>query len=314
MPRLMLGGTSRRAKAAFTLVEVLVTLLIMGIIGTALTRVMVKQQQAYRDSAKEADMAREIRITSSLLPSELRSTSSSGGDVLEMDEDKVTFLANIGSSFVCAKIGNTHVILPPLQTAGVTTTNWYSQPVNGDTVFLYNDSLSKGAEDDVWARRDVQNVTSGSFGLCPGAPYTDPVLDAGKPRWRIGVGGTGIPDSVRIGAVVRFARPVRYQIYSASSGRWYVGYQEYLNGAWTAIEAVGGPYNRFLSGDANPSGLQFRYFDSTGVRLFNVVDRLRVSRVDVYLRANGGAAAVTERKGNTLRDSVMMRIAVRNFK
>jgi prepilin-type N-terminal cleavage/methylation domain-containing protein len=310
----MLGGTPRRAQAAFTLVEVLVTLLILGIIGTALTRVMVKQQQAYRDSAKEADMAREIRLTSSLLPSELRSTSSSGGDVLEMDEDKVTFLANIGSSIVCAKVSNTHVVLPPLNTAGITTTNWYSQPSVGDSVMLYNDSLSAGSEDDVWTRRPINSFTSGVFGLCPGAPYTDPVLDASKQRFMVGIGAAGTPDSVKVGAVVRFARPVRYSIYAASSGRWYVGYQEYLNGAWTAIEAVGGPYNRFLPGDANPSGLQFRYFDSTGVRLFNVADRLSVSRVDVYLRANGGVAAVTERQPNLLRDSVMMRIAVRNFK
>ena len=314
MPRLKLGGTPRRAKAAFTLVEVLVTLLIMGIIGTALTRVMVKQQQAYRDSAKEADMSREIRLTSSLLPAELRSTSSSGGDVLEMDEDKVTFLANIGSSIVCAKVGNTHVVLPPLNTAGITTTNWYSQPSVGDSVMLYNDSLSAGSEDDVWTRRPINSFTWGMFGFCPGAPYTDPVLDAGKQRFMVGIGATGTPDSVKVGAVVRFARPVRYSIYAASSGRWYVGYQEYMNGAWTATEAVGGPYNRFLPGDANPSGLQFRYFDSTGVRLFNVADRLSVSRVDVYLRANGGMAAVTERKQNLLRDSVMMRIAVRNFK
>ena len=313
MPRLKLGGTPRRSKAAFTLVEVLVTLLILGIIGTALTRVMVKQQQAYRDSAKEADMAREIRLTSSLLPSELRSTSSSGGDILEMDEDKVTFLANIGSSVICNKNG-ANVVLPPLNTAGITTTNWYSEPTIGDTVFLYNDSLSAGSEDDVWTRRPIQSINSGLFGVCTGAPYTDPVLDAGKARWLVGIGGLGIPDSVKVGAVVRFARPVRYSIYAASSGRWYVGYQEYVNGAWTAIEAVGGPYNRFLPGDANPSGLQFRYFDSTGVRLFNVADRLSVSRVDVYLRANGGVAAVTERQPNVLRDSVMMRIAVRNFK
>jgi prepilin-type N-terminal cleavage/methylation domain-containing protein len=308
----MPAGMRRRANAGFSLVEVLVTMLILGIVGTALARVMLKQQHAYRDTKQEAAMQREIRLTSSLLPSELRSTSSSGGDILEMDEDKVTFLANIGSSFVCDKISNTQVVLPPLNTAGITTTNWYTTPVNGDSIFIYDDSLSKGSEDDVWARHDVTGVVPNPA-MCPGAPYTDPVLDVGKNRWMINVGGT-IPDSVKAGAVVRFGRPVRYSIYAAPSGKWYVGYQEYVNGSWTAIEAVGGPYNRFLSGDANPSGLQFRYFDSTGVRLTNVADRLSVSRVDVYLRANGGPAAAAERRPNLLQDSVMMRIAVRNFK
>jgi hypothetical protein len=36
--------------------------------------------------------------------------------------------------------------------------------------------------------------------------------------------------------------------------------------------------------------------------------------MDIYLRTNAGLAAVTERRPNDLRDSVMMRIAVRNFK
>jgi len=179
-------------------------------------------------------------------------------------------------------------------------------------MFLYSDSLLKGAEDDVWERREVANITTSA--QCPGAPFTDPILDAGKPRWMIGVGGAGVPDSVRIGAVVRFARPVRYSLYQEASGKWYVGYQEYLNGSWTQAEAVGGPYDRFQAGDYLPSGLQFRYYDSLGTRLTNVADRLSVSRIDVYLRTNAGLAAVTERRPNELRDSVMMRIAIRNFK
>lgn len=312
MPRLI-HGAPRRARGGFSIIEVLVTIMILGIVGAALTRVMVKQQQSYRDTSQEAAMRREIRLTSSMLPSELRAMSSSGEDIIEMDEDKLTFLANIGSSVICAKHSNTHVVLPPLQTAGVTMTNWYSQPTSGDSVFLYTDSLLKGAEDDAWERRDISSVTQWS-GDCLGLPYTDPVLDATKQRWRIGIGGLGTPDSVHVGSVVRFARPVRYSLYQAPSGKWYIGYQEHVSGSWTAIEAVGGPYRRFISGDANPSGLQFRYYDSLGTRLTNIADRTRVSRIDVFLRTDGGLAAVTERRPNNLLDSVMMRIAVRNFK
>ena len=310
MPRLI--QRARGTRAGFSIIEILITIMILGIVGAALTRVMVKQQQSYRDTSNEANMQRELRLTSSMLPADLRSMSSSGADVLEMAEDKVAFLATIGSGIVCAKVGNTHVIIPPLNTAALTTTNWYSQPMNGDTIFMYNDSLGKGSDDDVWTRRPVANITTSA--ACPGGPYTDPTADAGKPRWMIGVGGLGIPDSVRIGAVVRFARPVRYQIYQAPSGKWYVGYQEYVNGGWTAIEAVGGPYNRFQPGDVLPTGLQFRYFDSLGTRLTSFAQRLDVARIDVYLRTSAGLASVTERRPNTLKDSVMMRIAVRNFK
>ncbi|HEV8362368.1 MAG TPA: prepilin-type N-terminal cleavage/methylation domain-containing protein [Gemmatimonadaceae bacterium] len=313
MPRLMHTDARRRARAGFSLVESLITIMILGIVGVALTRVMVKQQQSYRDTSNQANMQREIRLTSSMLPAELRSMSSSGADIIEMGEDHVTFLANIGSGIICGKIGNTHIMLTPLLSANITTTNWYSQPVAGDTVFLYNDSLSTGAEDDVWERRPVANLTSNTTD-CPGAPYTDPVLDAGKYRWRIGVAGLGVPDSVRLGAVARFARPVRYSIYQETSGRWYIGYQEYVGGAWTTAEPVGGPYKRFIAGDANPSGLQFRYYDSLGTRLTSTAQALDVARIDAFLRTDAGLAAVTERRPRTLQDSVMMRIAVRNFK
>jgi hypothetical protein len=39
-----------------------------------------------------------------------------------------------------------------------------------------------------------------------------------------------------------------------------------------------------------------------------------VARVDVFLRTNAGASAITERHGNAVRDSILMRVAIRNFK
>jgi prepilin-type N-terminal cleavage/methylation domain-containing protein len=309
MPRLI-----RRtpARAGFTLSEVLVVLIILGIVGTAILRVLVKQQQSYQDTSKQADMQREIRLTSSFLPSDLRSMSSAGEDVIQMEEHSVTFLANIGSAIICDKTSNTHVVVPPLNAANVTTTNWYTQPQVGDSVFIYDDSIDTGSIDDMWARRSIQSISTNAA-LCPGLPYTDPAADNGKLRWRFGIGGN-VPDSARVGSVIRIARPMRYRIYQETSGKWYIGLEEYVSGSWSQIEAVGGPFNRFVPGDASKTGLQFRYFDSLGVRLTSVAQRTRVSRIDVYLRTDAGLASVTERRPNTVQDSVMMRIAVRNFK
>jgi len=312
MPRLT-SPSVRRSRSGFTLAEVMVTLLILGIVGGAIFKVLVKQQQSYSDTRKQADMQREIRLTSSYLPGDLRSLSSSGGDVLQMDEDKVSFLANIGSGIVCEKTSTTHFAVPPLNASDVTTTNWHSVPLPGDSVFLYDDSATTGSEDDLWQRRDVQTVDQNA-GYCPGLPYTDPVQDAGKLRFRFGVGGAGIPATVSLGSVVRFARPVRYRLYQETSRKWYVGFEQYVSGGWTAIEPVGGPFRPYAATDAGESGLQFRYFDSLGVRITSLADASRLSRVDVYLRTNAGLASVTERRPNDIRDSVMMRIAVRNFK
>jgi hypothetical protein len=60
--------------------------------------------------------------------------------------------------------------------------------------------------------------------------------------------------------------------------------------------------------------MQLRFYDSLGVRITNMANKTDVARVDVFLRTDAGASAITERKGNTLRDSVLMRVAIRNFK
>ena len=122
-----------------------------------------------------------------------------------------------------------------------------------------------------------------------------------------------LPDSVKVGAVVRFTRPVRYNLYQEASGSWYVGLSEYT-GSWGASSPLAGPFRAYGSGDNGNSGLQFRFYDSLGVRITNMANKKDVARVDMFLRTNAGIAAVTERHGAALADSVLMRVAIRNFK
>jgi hypothetical protein len=123
-----------------------------------------------------------------------------------------------------------------------------------------------------------------------------------------------LPDSIKPGSVVRFTRPVRYKLYQEGSGAWYLGLQEHRAGAWQAASPLAGPFRPFVAGDANPSGLQFRYYDTLGVRITNMTQTASVARVDVFLRTNAGASAITERQGRALRDSVLMRVGIRNYR
>lgn len=307
-----------RPRRGITLAELLIVMTLLGIVGTALVRTLTKQQQSYRDSARTATMRRELRLGGMMLPQDVRSISSSGGDVLEMDEDKFGFLGTYGSSVICARTATSFDILPT-NLVNHTLTTWTTPPKVGDTVFVYNDSLLAGAEDDVWQKLSITSLDPNTS-TCPGAPFADPVLDAPgtKPRLRVRVlsaTGGDISDSVKVGSVVRFTRPMRYQLFqSSTTGSWYLGYSEYSAGAWSSPEAVAGPYRQFIAGDGRPSGLQFRYYDSTGTRLTSIVNKLSVSRLDVYLRAAGGASAITERKGAQMTDSTLFRIALRNYK
>lgn len=168
-----------RPRHGLSLPELLVVLTLMGIIGTALTRTLVKQQQSYKDTVHTATMRRELRLGAMMLPQDVRSVSSAGGDVLEMAEQRFGFLGTFGSAVICARTGNTFDILPT-NLARHTLTTWTSPPLVGDTVFVYNDSLNAGAVDDVWQKLAIIGISQNTA-ACPGAPYADPVLDARPP-------------------------------------------------------------------------------------------------------------------------------------
>ena len=309
MPRLTRG----RDRRGMTLPEVLIAIIILAIVGTALTRVLVKQQQFYKDASATTVSKRELRLGASVLPSELRSISSSGGDILEMSESEITMRAYTGTSVICARTPNDEIWLPPANLDIHTLTSFVSEPQVNDTVFIYNENTEKGSEDDLWEQRYITAVGT-STAHCVGAPYTDATFDppGTKPRYHITL-DSDLPAEVLVGAVIRFSRPVRYKIYQEASGNWYLGLQQY-DGAWGAASPMAGPYRAFTAGDNGLTGLQFRYYDTLGTRITAMANRTDVARADVYLRTNAGTSAITERNGATLRDSVLMRVAIRNFK
>ena len=311
MPRQLMRTMA--ARRGMTLPEILVAILLLAIVGGGITRVMIKQQQFYKDASNTSKSKRELRLGATMLPSELRSVSSSGGDILTMGESQLVMHSYIGTSVICAKPATDEIWVPPLDLAHHTLTSFVSRPQVGDTVFLFNENDLKGAQDDLWEKRWII-ATDADPSTCLGPPYTDAALDAGKRRFWFRLNAP-VPDSVKVGAVVRFTRPVKYSIYQETSGKWYLGIQEYLSGSWGTTSPLSGPYKPFASGDNSGSGLQFRYFDSLGVRITDMNNKKTdVARVDVFLRTNAGASAITERKGNFLQDSILMRVAIRNFK
>lgn len=325
MPRLSqaMGSATGRSRRGFTLPELIVTMALLGIIGAAVVRTLTKQQQVYKDSSRTATMRRELRTSGMIMLQDFRSVSSAGGDALELDGRYFTFNGTYGSSVICQRsAGNANVFfIPPKNLVRHELTNWTMDPRIGDTIYVYNDSIGAGSEDDVWQKLVINDVAQNTS-ACAGAPFADPALDApgAKPRYRINAsepGGGNIGDSVKVGAVVRFTRPMKYELYqSSSTGNWFLGYSEAQSGAWTMPEAIAGPFRRFIAGDSVASGLQLRYYDSTGTRVTgnSPAERLRVSRVDVTLRAAGGNSSVTERRGALMTDSTLFRIGLRNYK
>jgi prepilin-type N-terminal cleavage/methylation domain-containing protein len=302
MPRLT------RARRGFSITELLVTLGILSVIGTIVANLMTGQQRFFQRTNEQMGMRRELRSAMSLIPADLRSISSSGGDLTAIGQDSVQFRAVIGASIICGKANASTMSLPPLDMARNTLTSWYSRPVPGDTVWVFNDSLSRGAEDDEWKPLRITSVED-RLAECNASPYIDATLDATKLRYRVSV-ASNMGDSVKVGSAVRFTRSTKYTLRQQTSGAWYIHRSQYLDGGWTNPVAVGGPYAPPSNGGG---GMRFAYFDSLGGPVTSLANSRSVSRIDLLLRARGQNSSGQFGTSSTVNsDSLAFRIALRN--
>lgn len=304
MPRL----NPRRPRHGFTLVELIVTLAILAIVGTLVVRVAMGQQRFHHLATEQMRMRRELRTTMQLVPADLRSISSVSGDVDTFSEEGLTFRAVIGSSLICALPTSTAIDLPPAALARTTLTHFASPPLPGDTVWLFDDSTSTGAEDDRWLPITVVGVTPRPS-ACAGSPFLDPALDAGKTGTRLEL-ERALPASIREGTGLRVTRRTRYQLEAQASGRWYLTRSELIDGAWTEAAPVSGPFTAPTPTPAD-RGVRFAYFDSVGLAVTN--DARRIARIDLRVRTTGSATSDRAAVGaTTTQDSIGFRIALRN--
>lgn len=301
----MTQAQARRIRRGYTLGELLVTMTLLGIVGTVVTRLMLGQQRFYHRQVEQSSVRRELRTTMSLLPSDLRALSSSGGDLTDFSASSITFRNMLGASVVCAKPNNTTMDLPPLNMARNTLTSWYTQPQIGDSIFAFNEGALRGAEDDTWTGLRITSIAP-SAALCPASVLLDPVLDVGKSRWRVTV-TPNIPATIDVGAAIRFERSTRYQLTTGASGKYYLSRSEYLGG-WTEATPISGPFDA----PGATGGIQFRFYDSTGVAVTAVANSRNVARIDLLLKATGASTSGNIGGGTAVKDSLALRVALRN--
>jgi prepilin-type N-terminal cleavage/methylation domain-containing protein len=290
----------RLTRYGFTMIELLVALVLLGLISAALYRVLVNNQRLYMAQTQRIDLSQNIRAAATILPAEFRELSASEGDIAAMTATRLDIRAMRWLGFACT---------PPVlggALAGVSVVirgGAVGQPLffgsrninqNSDSLLIYYDGNQSTRADDFWALGKPVAAPNGQN--CPDG-------QAGQ-RLILNLNLLGFPNvlgAIPVGAPVRGFERVTYQLFQpAGDTSWYIGFQP----AGGTMQPLVGPV---LS-----NGLAFSYFDSTGAV---TAVRTRVARIDITVRARTSAAVRQGGGGGPMRatvDSIVTSVALRN--
>ena len=339
---------STRSRAGFTLVELMVSLVMFGIVSGIILGMIRAQQRFYRGATEVIDIRSQLRQAAAVIPLDLRSVSTVstvapagspyqpsvlGSDITFMDDKEIRFRSTIGSGVVCNVAGLVVTTTPTTLASGAVLTSWFTTPAINDTLFIFDPGALSGAVDDQWRPYRITAIAT-STAACAGSPLLTagnaPAGDADRLKWSFtltAVGGSpaALPASVGAGTMLRFTRGVIYGLYEAPAGskNWYLGYKSPTialagliptAGAMAGtFEPIAGPYREWANGGLT-NGLAITYYDSTNTVTNNTG---AVARVDIKLRGQGyeiGNTASNASKKNNAKfiDSLQLSIAIRN--
>jgi prepilin-type N-terminal cleavage/methylation domain-containing protein len=313
-----------RARPGFTLTELMIVVVLLGLIGTMLTAVLVRQQRFHRAVMSLTDARARMRDVATILPTDLRSMSSVGNDILSFTDTSLQFRAFIGTSILCRYNTTTIVELPPkIMASGNVISAWINPPTKDDVAFIYNEGTEAGNADDDWTPFVIDTVTTTtSSTACPVSSTFTTASDNSAEKLLVEL--PSAPDQAQIlpGAPIRFAREVRYSVYQASDGQWYVGFQRCTpNVTWNSAgecgtrEVLAGPVKPATS-DTLTSGLYFVYYNQTGGRVTTAALDTTIAAIGIGVRTTSESLrqATATQIGSSIAggDSIRFTVGIRN--
>lgn len=301
------GSARGDARCGLTLVELMLAVVVAGVVLAAVTRIGVTQQRTFLALANDAALTTQIRDASTLLSADLRGLSARAGDVREATDTSVELRETIGSAVVCDTLSASLVMAPVAR--GATAFAAVVVPVQpADTAWFL------GAADTaaVWRPFRISTVGSTPGGQCARVGPRLPASATSLPRVTIALDSSPAARAA-LGRVLRFTRPIRYSVYRASDGRWYLGARDWNAASvrFNTIQPVAGPFD--APSAATPV---FQWFDSSGSRLATPVARPSdIAFATVTLRGRTRVAdrvLGSARDTGQRRDSAVIMAAIRN--
>ena len=292
-----------RTRRGFTLIELLLVVVVMGIIGTALTRVILNSFRVSASQLTQADMQANVRVAGLLMPLELReigydsniTTGVVTSDIEAIGQTAVRFRAWRGIGMTCGTptLNEVRLYKPPMGSR-------LPRLSDGFLWFVENDPNL--GTDDQWLPLDVTAVDEN--GLCGADPAI--VITMNTPQ--VSPGGVNLAlSNIKVGGPVRYYERMQFGTYVGADGRTWLGARSLSLGE-LSYQPVAGPLVAF-----NP--VQLMYYNKNGVFMnpaaANPVD---VRAIDIQIRGLTDQAitlaGTLPRRSNTM--TLQTRVALRN--
>jgi prepilin-type N-terminal cleavage/methylation domain-containing protein len=229
--------TQRRG---FTLVEVLIALIIMGVVTGAIYRLLNTNQRLSLAQAEQVSLQSNVRSGSIIVPNELRELNTWWGgtpdrnDITIANPDLVEYRAMRGMGFVCQEPG------PGATELLVAKSNWMAlrdPDATRDSLYIFIDGDPYDDDDDTWSQVDITAVATSACGVAEAYRLT----------------AAAIPE-VSVNTPVRLYEVMELSLY-AEGGEWWLGARSVSAG-----EAAPQP----MLGPLTSDGFGLEYVDSTG--------------------------------------------------
>jgi prepilin-type N-terminal cleavage/methylation domain-containing protein len=306
----------RPGRDAFTLIELVVALSLLGVIVAVVGTALARQQRVHGGALALTELRAQLRYAADLLQHDLRSVSAADGDLYpaKMRDSSIEFRSLSATTVACripSAAGSSIEIPPPGPLAGGNILSaWYAAPEAGDSILIF-DAGDPPRADDRWLGRLVAAVIP-IRGACAGSPYLSGG-DSASFGFVLSLSAPLSP-SIATGAPVHVFRRVHYSLYRSSDGRWYLGSFDCMpsrSPPCATIQPVVGPFNSYAKGDdAARSGLAFSYFDDHDDE---VTDASLVRRIGISLRASTRSdASWSGSARRAAEDSIHVVVGLRN--
>src|SRR5207249_805044 len=95
------GLMSALGRRGYTLVELIIALVLLGIVSGAIYQVLVNNQRVYQAQTQQIDLQENLRAATTVLPAEFRELDAVDGDIQSMTPTSIQIRAMRKLGFLC---------------------------------------------------------------------------------------------------------------------------------------------------------------------------------------------------------------------